>query len=97
MYEGILRNIRILTRAGAYRLSSHAEGEAYADGLALDDLEHALLHGYVVERQKDLDSGEWKYLVEGPTLTRGRVVVVAKIAPRGTLFLVTVYRLTGGN
>jgi len=97
MNEGILRKIRLLARARAYTLSRHAEKEAWADGLGVDDLEHALEFGHLAERQRDRGSGEWKYLVEGPTLDGGWMVVVVKFSARDTLYLVTVFRLDGGT
>ena len=46
-----------------------------------------------MKRQRDRVTGEWKYLVEGRTLTGTRATVIAKIGPAGKLVLITVYAL----
>ena len=46
-----------------------------------------------MERQKDRDTGEWKYLIEGKTLAGDVLVVVAKLSITGKLVIITVYRV----
>ncbi|MYB95360.1 DUF4258 domain-containing protein, partial [Candidatus Poribacteria bacterium] len=50
-----------------YVLTLHAEDEMDQDDLTSFDIENALLTGKIVGRQRDLQSGEWKYVVEGQT------------------------------
>ncbi len=64
-----------------------------ADGLVLFDIEHCILTGEVVERQKDPQTLERKYLIEGETLAGEKAVVVAKIGPTGKLAIMTTYLL----
>ncbi len=64
-----------------------------ADGLVLSDIEHCILTGEVVERQKDPQTLERKYLIEGETLAGRKVVIVAKIGPTDKLVIVTTYLL----
>src|SRR5437667_4673400 len=55
-------------------LHGHEEMEAY--GLTVYDVEHVILTGRIVERQRDRSRKEWKYLVEGETLQGDAAVVV---------------------
>lgn len=49
------------------------------------------LTGSIVAQQKDQDTAEWKYLVEGGTIAGDSAVVVAKISITGKLVIITVY------
>ena len=93
MFDRILRHMRQLVRASDYVVTAHAGEEMEADRLVLLDIEHCILTGEVVERQKDLQTLERKYLVEGQTLAGEKVVVVAKIGPTGKLVIMTTYVL----
>ena len=62
----------------------------HADDLTVFDVEHCILTGRVIERQRDPESRDWKYLVLGDTLARGSAVTVAKIGA-GKLVIITVY------
>lgn len=70
--------MREKVRARQYVMTLHAEEEMDGDGLTIFDVEHAILTGAIVERQKDQHTGEWKYLIKGQTLVGNGVVVVAK-------------------
>jgi uncharacterized protein DUF4258 len=61
------------------------------EGLSVLDVEHAILTGQIEKRQKDVDTGEWKYLVAGHTLSSSEVVVVTKLSPTNKLVIITVY------
>ena len=49
------------------------------------------LRATITRRQKDADTGGWKYLVSGHTLSRDEVVVVAKLSPTDKLVIITIY------
>ena len=72
-------------------MTTHGVEEMETDGLTLFDLEHCILTGQIVERQKDPGTGEWKYLIQGKTLGGDTAVVVSKIGPTGKLVMITVY------
>lgn len=59
----------------------HAVEELVDEGFSVLDVEHAILTGKITRRQKDADTGEWKYLVSGRTPSLDEVVVVAKLSP----------------
>lgn len=92
-FDRMLRRMRDLVRASEYVLTVHGADEIEADGPSVFDVEHCILTGRIVKRQRDRVTGEWKYLVEGRTFRGTRATVVAKIGPTGKLVLITVYAL----
>ena len=95
MFDRVLRRIRGLVRSRLYVMTSHGQEEMEADGLTLADVEHVLLTGEIVERQREQQTGEGKYLVEGGNLSGELTMVVAKIGPTGRLVIITVYLCPG--
>ena len=91
MFDQILRRIQQKVRRLEYVMSIHAEEEMVDDGLTIFDVEHALLTGKIVERQKDSRTGEWKYLVEGQTHGSEVAIVVTKLNLTERLVIITVY------
>ncbi len=91
MYEHILRKMREKIRSRDYVMTTHADEEMWEDGLAIRDIENAILTGRIVERQKDRNSDEWKYLVKADSSDWGPVVVVAKIGYARDFVIITVY------
>ena len=91
MYDRILKQIREKVRTRQYVMTLHAEEEMDNDELTIFDVERGLLTGEIVERQKDQQTGEWKYLVEGQTLKDNPLVVVTKMSPTNKLVIITVY------
>jgi hypothetical protein len=78
-------------RTRQYVMSTYAEEEMDHDNLTIFDVEHALLTGRIIERQKDQETGEWKYLVRGQSLTGAPIVAAAKLSFTGKLVILTVY------
>ncbi len=72
-------------------MTAHADEEADEDGLSVLDIESAILTGFIVERQKDRETGEWKYVISGQTLDGRSASVVAKFGLVGRLYILTVY------
>ncbi len=73
-------------------MTVHSDEEMHEDDLTIFDVESALLNGAIVERQKDSDTGVWKYLVRGRSLDDSAVVtVVCRFGPTGKLVIITVY------
>ncbi len=91
MFERVLKLFRERIRAGRFVVTLHAVEELEDDGISVYDVEHAILTGEITRRQKDEDTGEWKYLVSGRTLSHEEVVVVAKLSPTDKLVIITVY------
>ncbi len=93
MFDRILRRMRKFVQTSRYVATTHAVEEIEADGLTIFDVEHCILTGKIVEKQKDRDTSERKYLIEGRTVDGDQVVTVAKIAQTGKLVIITVYRV----
>lgn len=80
-----------------YVMTIHAEEELENDSLTIFDAENAILSGEIVERQRDLDTGEWKYLFKGRSLDDSEIIVVGKISLTGKLVIITVYTEEDGS
>lgn len=91
MFDRILRQMRELVRTSKYVATTHAIEELEADGLTIFDVEHCILTGTIIARQRDGDTGEWKHLIAGKNLANEMVRTVAKIGPTGKLVIITVY------
>lgn len=61
------------------------------DSLSILDIEEAVLNGNIIERQRDLESGELKYAIHGKTFDDSEVVVVAKLSETRKLVIITVF------
>jgi hypothetical protein len=92
VFERILNQLREKIRTRQYVMTIHADEEMDNDGLTIFDVESVVLSGRIIERQKDQQAGEWKYLVKGESLNGESVVTATKIGPTGKLVFITVYR-----
>ena len=61
------------------------------DNLLIFDVERTILTGQIAERQKDKETGEWKYIVKGNSMDGRRVVVVTKLSPTGKAIIITAF------
>ena len=87
-----INRLRDLIRSLNYAVSIHAAEELDDDNLTIFDLENIVLTGTILARQRDRQTREVKYVVRGQTLLDAPAEAVVKIAPDGTLFVITVYR-----
>ena len=78
-------------RTREYVVTLHAEEEMADEGLTVLDLERIVLTGRIVKRQKDSQTGEWKYIVKGRTFSAKSGSIVAKIGPTDILIVITVF------
>jgi len=93
MYERILKQMRERIRTRQYVMTFHAEEEMADDNLSIFDIERVVLTGQIIERQKDDNTKEWKYIVEGETIASGIAVVIGKVSITGKLVIITVYKI----
>ncbi|PIV40798.1 MAG: hypothetical protein COZ31_02800 [Nitrospirae bacterium CG_4_10_14_3_um_filter_44_29] len=91
MFDRILKEMRDKIRSLEYIMSIHGEEEMNNDSLSIYDVEHCILTGKILERQRDKVTSEWKYRIKGKSLFGGEVEVIAKIGPTGKLVIITVY------
>jgi hypothetical protein len=93
LYSRILKQIKEAVRLRQYIVTLHAVEEMDDDGFSIFDVEHCILNGVIAERQKELKTAEWKYLVQGITFDERGICVVAKMSITGKLVIITVYAL----
>lgn len=91
MFSRVLERMKDLVRKSQYVMTLHGSEEMEADCLSIFDVEHCILTGKILRRQRSRSTHEEKYLVEGRTLSGDMAVVVAKIGPTGKLVIITVY------
>ena len=91
MYPRILKKLRDYIRESRYIVSVHADEQMDEDNLSIFDVERTILTGQIAERQKDKETGEWKYIVKGNSMDGRRVVVVTKLGPTGKAIIITVF------
>ncbi len=84
--------MRELVRHGLYVMTTHADEEADADDFSVFDVESAILTGMIAERQKEAETGEWKYVISGEAVDGREMSVVAKFGTSAQmLYILTVY------
>ena len=91
MYDRILKRMREKIRTRQYIMSIHAEEEMDDEELSIFDVERCILSGKIVERQKDFETGEWKYLIQGRSIEGLEMIVVTKLSVTNKLVFITVY------
>jgi hypothetical protein len=93
VFERVLKQMRDKVRGRQYVMTLHAEEEMNDDELTVFDVERGILTGEIVERQKDTETGELKYLIKGQTVAGSEIVVATKMSLTGKMVIITVYRL----
>ena len=92
MFARILTRMRELVRRRQYVMTTHADEETDADGFDIFDIESAILTGEIVERQKERETAEWKYVIVGEAVDNRAIALVAKFGASGRmLYILTVY------
>ena len=91
MYSRIIKQMKEAVRLRKYIVTLHAVEEMDDDGFSIFDVEHCILHGEIVERQKEQKTAEWKYLLKGATFQERGIFVVTKMSCTGKLVIITVY------
>ena len=91
MFERIIKLTREKIRKKQYIMTLHAEEEMNNDDLTIYDVESGILTGKIVERQRDRETAELKYRINGQTLSGDKVEVITKVSPTGKLVIITVY------
>lgn len=91
MLAQILKRLQECIRECRYVATLYAKEEMNNDGLSIFDVERVILTGEIVERQKDRETGEWKYPIRGLTLEETDAVVVTKLSPTGKMVILTVF------
>jgi hypothetical protein len=83
--------MREKVRRREYIVTFHARLEMRVDNFMIYDVERGILTGTILERQKDRQTGEFKYRVNGATISGNSIELIAKFSPTGKLVIITVY------
>ena len=75
----------------------HAADELDDDEISIFDVENIILTGQVIERQRDAQTRERKYVIRGKTLDDEAACAVVKIGPTGTVVVITAWVEQGGQ
>ena len=91
MAQATISHFRHLIRRLQFFVSTHAAEELEDDNLTILDLENIILTGQITTRQRDVQTRELKYVVEGITLSGESAQAVVKISFTGKLIVSTTY------
>lgn len=91
MFERVLLQMRERIRKYDYLMTVHARKEMIEDNLTIYDVEQGFLSGRIVEHQKDRETAESKYCIEGTTVAGDDIEILAKFGVTGKLVIITVY------
>ena len=91
MFKKVLSQMQEKIRHRNYVMTSHARKEMNEDELTIYDVEQGILSGEILERQKDRETGEWKYRVNGENMSGEQIEVMTKLSITGKLVIITVY------
>ncbi len=97
MYDQILKEMREKVRTRQYIMTLHAEDEMEDDGLSIFDVESVILTGEIVERQKDQQPNQWKYVLTGSCLSGEVACIIGRLSIAGKLVIITVFRGMSGE
>lgn len=93
MYKSVIIKMREKIRTRQYIMTTHADEEMENDHLTIFDVENCILTGDIIERQKDINTGEYKYLIRGECygFKKNLLIVVGKISITEKLIILTVF------
>ena len=91
MARRVINRLRDKIRAGEYVVPFHAANELDDDGISIFDAENIILTGDIIERQRDAQTRERKYVIQGETVDSEAACCVVKIGPAGKVVIVTVW------
>lgn len=92
MFDRVLKHFREKIRRREYVMTIHAEEEMDDNGLTILDVESSVLTGRIVERQRDVRTREWKYVVSGAGIDGRPAGIGGKLSATGRLVILTTYR-----
>jgi len=93
MFRRVLIRIREEIRNRQYIITEHARREMNEDLLTVYDIEHAILTGEILERQRDPKTLESKYRIRGRSLANEWIETIVKRTPTGKTVILTVYEI----
>ncbi len=92
MYSKVLEKMQRCVQQGQYVVRPHVHKRMRNRGLAIKDVERAILTGRIIERQWDNTYQEFKYIVRGMAMSGDEIEVAAKIDSTDATIIITIYR-----
>jgi hypothetical protein len=92
LFPAILQKLKDCVRHNQYLVTLHADEEMNNDDLSIFDIERAILNGEILERQKNTEPSEWKYIIRGQAIDSSYIIVVAKFGVSGKMVVITIFR-----
>jgi hypothetical protein len=93
MVRRVFVRIRDRIRDRRYIITEHARREMNEDLLTVFDIEHAILTGEILERQRDQETLEPKYRIRGKSVANDSIETIVKMTPTGKVVILTVYKI----
>jgi hypothetical protein len=87
----VVDRLRAKIRDGLLLITFHAANELDDDEISILDVEEIILTGDIIQRQRDPQTRERKYVIRGGTLAGEAACCVVKIGPTGQVVLVTAW------
>ena len=97
MARRIIDRLRDKIQAGEYVVPFHAANQLDDDEIRIFDVENIILTGEIVERQRDAQTRDRKYVIRGETLDGEEACCVVKIGPAGKVVIITAWVEEGGH
>ena len=91
MAPRIIERLRDKIRDGLLLIPFHAATELDDDEISVLDVEQIILTGDIIQRQRDPQTRERKYVVRGVTLVQEAACCVVKVGPTGSVVLITTW------
>ena len=93
MPRRIIERIREQIRLGQYDMTRHAQEEMAEDSLDIFDVEHAVLNGELIRKEKGEFRGT-KYTIRGKGINQQTVIgIVGRFTETGRFLIITVYEI----
>lgn len=91
MAPRVIDHLRAKIRDGLLLVPFHAANELDDDEISILDVEQVVLTGDVIQRQRDSQTRERKYVIRGETLAGEAACCVVKVGPTGRVILITAW------
>ena len=91
MASRVLDRLRAKIRDGLLLIPFHAANELDDDEISVLDVEQIILTGDIIQRQRDPQTRQRKYVIRGDTLAGAAACCVVKVGPTGQVVLVTTW------
>lgn len=90
MFSAALKRIQQKINKEMYQLTQHAINELNDDDFFVEDIERGILSGRITERQLEIATGEWKYVIIGNSTQKNKQIGVV-VKEKKKVIIITVF------